>query len=173
VGRFAVEKRWDVVIDAFVRARDRGLDAVLALFGDGPERERMKARAEGRDDVVFLGFERDRTKLATALASADALVHGCPYETFGLSIAEALACGLPAVVPDEGGAAEMIDESCGEIYESLDVDACARAIERIAGRDREALRKGAIARASRVLTVEEQFSRELDELRGLLRARRA
>ena len=37
VGRFAVEKRWDVVLSAFRRVR-AGREAVLVLFGDGPER---------------------------------------------------------------------------------------------------------------------------------------
>ena len=50
VGRFAIEKRWDVVIDAFLRSARAARDAVLVLFGDGPERERMKARARGDGD---------------------------------------------------------------------------------------------------------------------------
>ena len=40
--------------------------------------------------VRFVGFETDRATLASALASADVLVHGCPYETFGLGVAEAM-----------------------------------------------------------------------------------
>src|SRR5204863_7881319 len=42
VGRFAIEKRWDIIIDAFARVRDRGRDAALVLIGDGPERKRME-----------------------------------------------------------------------------------------------------------------------------------
>jgi alpha-1,6-mannosyltransferase len=157
VGRFAVEKRWDVVLDAFARARARER-AVLVLFGDGPERARMEARVSGRDDVVFAGFEGEREKLGEALACADALVHGCPYETFGLSIAEALSAGLPVVVPDEGGAAEMVTPSCGEVYESLDAAACARAIVRLLGRDRARLRQGALDAAARLPDEREQFA---------------
>src|SRR6185436_12498401 len=52
VGRFAVEKRWDVVLDAFVKLRETH-EAVLVLFGDGPERDRMKARVGDRSDVRF------------------------------------------------------------------------------------------------------------------------
>ena len=104
VGRFAFEKRWDVVLDAFVAVRDRHhASAVLVLFGDGPERAAMEARVQGRPDVRFVGFERDRSRLAAALASADLLVHACPFETFGLGVAEAMSCGLPVVVPDSGG----------------------------------------------------------------------
>jgi alpha-1,6-mannosyltransferase len=171
VGRFAVEKRWDVVLDAFLALRERR-NAVLALFGDGPERAAMEARVKGRDDVRFLGFVRDRDQLAASLASADALVHGCPYETFGLSIAEAMSCGLPAVVPDEGGAAEMVDDASGETYASLDAAACVEAIERLLVRDRRALREGALAAAGRVPDVTTQFAKTFDAYGALLDARR-
>ncbi len=174
VGRFAVEKRWDVVLDAFVKLRETR-DAVLVLFGDGPERERMRARVAGRDDVRFEGFVRDRAELASALASADALVHACPYETFGLSIAEAMSAGLPVVVPDQGGAAELADDASAERYTSLDVDACARAMARLLDREatgRDALRAAAVRAAERVPNVRGQFVSLFAEYERLLAARR-
>jgi alpha-1,6-mannosyltransferase len=174
VGRFAVEKRWDVVLDAFVEVRDElGVDAVLVLLGDGPEKAAMQARVAGRDDVRFLGFETDRAKLASVLASADALVHGCPYETFGLGVAEAMSCGVPVVVPDEGGASETVSRSSGEIYRSRDAHACARAIVRILARDPGELRAAALASAASILDVDEHYARLLDRYRDLLAARRA
>lgn len=166
VGRFAVEKRWDVVLDAFAKVR-ASRPAVLVLFGDGPERAELEARAKG-SDVTFAGFVTDRDGLATALASADVLVHGCPYETFGLSIAEAMACGLPVVVPDEGGAAELVDDSAGETYASLDADECARAILRVLARDKATLREGALAAAAGAPDVVDQFARTFDAYRELL-----
>lgn len=161
VGRFAIEKRWDVVIDAVKRTR--GLR--LVLFGDGPERARLEARARG-SDVTFAGFERDRARLAGALASADLLVHGCPYETFGLGVAEAVACGVPVVVPDAGGAAESAEGAAGETYASLDAGACARAIQRVLSAD---LRSRALEAAARVPTVERHFARVLRTYEDLLR----
>jgi alpha-1,6-mannosyltransferase len=168
VGRFALEKRWDVVLDAFARAR-LGRDATLVLFGDGPERERLERRAP--PGVRFASFEKDRARLAGALASADLLVHACPYETFGLAVAEAAACGLPVVVPDRGGAAESADPSCSETYRSLDVDACAAAIERLLARSGRDLEERARAAASRVPTIDEHFARVLATYDALLRAR--
>jgi alpha-1,6-mannosyltransferase len=153
VGRFAIEKRWDVVIDAFARVRARR-DAVLVLFGDGPERARLERSAP--PGVRFAGFETDRTRLARSLAAADLLVHGCPYETYGLGVAEAVACAVPVVVPDAGGAAESADPSVAETYVSLDPDACAAAIERLlALRDRDpgALHARAVAAAARAPTL--------------------
>ena len=170
VGRFAVEKRWDVVIDAFskLRARAPERDMILVLIGDGPERERMTARARAHaSDIVMPGFVKDRAALARMLASADALVHGCPFETFGLSIAEAMSCGLPTIVPDEGGASEMHVPEAGERYRALDVDDCVRAIERLLGRltrsadEAERIRGAAITAASRLPDVMQQFEGQI------------
>ena len=155
VGRFAVEKRWDVVIDAFLALRRKVPAATLVLFGDGPERARLEARAKGA--VRFPGFVKDRAHLAAALASADALVHGCPFETFGIGVAEAIACGLPVVVPDEGGAAEQAGDAYAELYRSGDAAACTRAIERLLARDRTQLRRAAREAATRVPSVRDHF----------------
>jgi alpha-1,6-mannosyltransferase len=105
--------------------------------------------------------------LATALASADLLIHGCPFETFGLGVAEALACGLPAVLPDEGGAAEQASAESTILYRSGDADACASAIESMLARDRIELRTRARKSATRVGSVEDHFAammRTYDEL---------
>ncbi len=177
VGRFAIEKRWDIVIDAFLRVRSQR-DAVLVLVGDGPERARMKARVDASPyarDVVFRGFVKGREELARVLASADALVHACPFETFGLSIAEAMSCGMPCVVPDEGGAAEMHDPASGERYRSEDVEACAAAVMRLLGRIEDggdALRAAAAAAASKLPNVREQFEHQVALYTDLLRRSR-
>jgi len=170
VGRFAIEKRWDVVLDAFAMLRERR-EAALVLFGDGPERGALEARARGRDDVVFPGFERDRAKLASALASADALVHGCPFETFGFAVAEAMSAGLPVVVPNAGGASELADGASAERYAALDPRACANAVERVLERDRAELSRAAVRAASGLLTVREQFERTFEAYGELLEKR--
>jgi alpha-1,6-mannosyltransferase len=168
-GRFAFEKRWDVVLDAFARLRAEHRGAVLVLFGDGPEAARLARRAGA--GVRFHGFEKDRRRLASALASADALVHGCPYETYALGVAEAVACGLPVVVPDRGGAAERADPACSERYTSLDAQACVEAIRRVLGRQPADVRRRAIEAASRVPTLTQHFRRVLSVYDDLLHAR--
>jgi len=168
VGRFAFEKRWDVVIEAFARVRERR-PAVLVLFGDGPERATLERRAP--PGVRFVGFQTDRDRLAAAMASADALVHGCARETFGLSVAEAVACGLPVVVPDGGGAVESADRACGEVYASDDAEACAAAILRLLARDPDEIRTRAIEASGRVPTAAAHFKQVLSVYDALLRGR--
>jgi alpha-1,6-mannosyltransferase len=166
VGRFAVDKRWDVLLDAFAMLRATR-PCVLVLFGDGPERGRLEARAS--PGVHFAGFEQDRSKLARSLASADLLVHASPYETFGLGVAEAVACGLPIVVPRSGGAAESAAPDCSVLYADLNVAECAAAIERLLVRDRGELRARALDAASRVPSMERHFATVLDSYAELLR----
>jgi alpha-1,6-mannosyltransferase len=179
VGRFAVEKRWDVVLDAFDQVR-RERPLVLALFGDGPERGALERRARTMGGSVrLMGFETDRGKLAAALASADLLVHGCPYETFGFAVAEAMSSGLPAVVPDQGGAAELGDDSWSERYSAGDATACAHAIRRMLARmeresanesenGRSTLRDHALRAAERLPTVQDQFEATYEAYARLL-----
>lgn len=172
IGRFAVEKRWDVVLRAFFALRARQ-EATLVVFGDGPEREAMRALAAGRDDVVFLGFEKDRARLARILASSDLLLHACPFETFGLGLAEAVASGLPIVVPDAGGAFEQAREGVSAVFPAGDVEACARAAEELLARaSRPELRARVVARAREVPSVEDHFTRLFAIYRELLSQRR-
>jgi alpha-1,6-mannosyltransferase len=164
-GRFAREKRWDVVLDAFARVSARRR-ARLVLFGDGPERGRLERSAP--PGVRFPGFVRDRAGFAMALASADVLVHAAPYETFGLSLAEAVACGLPIVVPDAGGAAEHAAPGCSEKYSSLDVAACASSIEALLDRPRDDLRARALEAAARAASRDDHFRQVLSAYDQLL-----
>lgn len=161
IGRMAVEKRWDVVVDAYRKIAAK-TGAFLVIFGDGPEREKLERELSSYPRARFFGFERDREKLATALASSDLLIHGCPFETFGLGVAEALACGLPAVLPDEGGAAEQASPESTMLYRAGDAQACADAIEMMLARDHFEVRQKAALAADRVQSVEDHFARMLD-----------
>jgi alpha-1,6-mannosyltransferase len=170
-GRFAVEKRFDVVVGAFRRIAERR-PATLLLYGEGPEQADLERRAAGLD-LRFCGFERDKGVLAAAFADADLLLHGCPHETFGLVVAEARACGVPVVVPDAGGAGEGADPACSERYRAGDPEACAAAAERLLQRDPAELRAQAIESAARVTSVDEHFEALLAVYQELLDARAA
>ncbi len=151
VGRLALEKRLAFVLDALADVARRRPLAVVVL-GDGPERPRLERKAASLAlPVHFEGFVTDRARYARTLASADALVHGCAVETFGFAVAEALASGLPAVVPASGGAGELVDDSCGAAYPpDASVAAAAVTIDRLLDLPPGPLREGAVARAARI-----------------------
>lgn len=161
VGRLALEKRVSAVFDALAEvARSRPVSAVV--LGDGPERSRLEARARRLGlCATFTGFVTDRERYARTLASADALVHGCAVETFGFSVAEALASGTPAAVPAAGGAGELVDPASGVTYDpdATPVEA-AVAINRLLDLPPGALAAGAVARAAMIPSA----GRHFDEL---------
>jgi alpha-1,6-mannosyltransferase len=161
-GRLAIEKRFDVVVDAMGRLED----AELVIYGDGPERARLEKRAP--KNVQFAGFLKDKEKLAEALGSADALVHGCPHETFGIAIAEAIACGTAVVVPNEGGAAELAAPAFSETYRAGDAEGCAAAVRRILARD---VRGAAIEASRNILGTREHVERLVARYDELVRAK--
>ncbi|MCG8469235.1 MAG: glycosyltransferase [Gemmatimonadetes bacterium] len=144
VSRHHPEKRVGTMIDAVrVARRERALG--LVLFGDGPLRAWVDRRASRGSGVHVAGFVRDRERLARALASADAFLHGSAAETFGLAVAEAVAVGLPVVTPDAGAAADLVEPSYANTYRAGDVEGCAAAIvqllDRLSKIDRAAVRR--------------------------------
>jgi glycosyltransferase involved in cell wall biosynthesis len=86
-------------------------DASLVLCGDGPERARLEAAARDLGVAARVRFAKavPHGELPALLAAADAMV--LPSEREGLANAwiEALACGVPLVIPDVGGAREVLD----------------------------------------------------------------
>jgi phosphatidylinositol alpha 1,6-mannosyltransferase len=99
VGRLAPEKQVDRL------AALAGLPGVrLAVVGDGPERDRLRRLLPG---ASFLGALTG-SALAAAFASLDVFVHTGTHETFGQTVQEAMACGLPVVAPDAGGPRELV-----------------------------------------------------------------
>ena len=98
--RLEPEKRADLVVGLA-----RSLPGVTAVvLGDGPERERLVALAQG-SDVLLPGFRSDADTLVSAL---DVFVHPCPVDNQPLAVLEAMAAGVPVVVADRGGTVDMV-----------------------------------------------------------------
>jgi len=127
IGRFAGEKRWEMVLRA-VAAAGRATPVGFVLVGDGPRRRRLEQLSERLRHVAVLPRIADRPELARLLASGDALVHGCEAETFCMAAAEARASGLPLIVPDRGAAIDQLVPGGGAIYRSGREESLAEAI---------------------------------------------
>ncbi len=100
VGRLAHEKRVDLLAPL---SRMPGVRVVIV--GDGPARAGLERAVPG---AIFLG-ERRGDQLARIYASLDVFVHTGPYETFGQTVQEALASGVPVVAPAAGGPLDLVD----------------------------------------------------------------
>ena len=84
-----------MVIDA-CRMAGHKHQIALVLIGDGRDQAKIVRHIAGDPHVQLLAPIADRALLASVMASADALIHGCEAETFGLVAAEAAASGLPS-----------------------------------------------------------------------------
>jgi alpha-1,6-mannosyltransferase len=111
-GRLDSEKRVDVLADA-VRMLSGRVPARLLMMGDGPYRSSMQEAGGDGKSIIVRPFLSDRMDLARHLASADIYVTAGPHETFGLSVVEAQACGLPVVGVRAGALIERVPQTVG------------------------------------------------------------
>ncbi len=156
VSRLAPEKRlWMLrpVIDALPGAR-------LAIVGDGPIRWLLQTLF-ANTPTVFTGYLRG-AELAAAYASADVFVLTSANETLGNVVLEAMASGLPVVVPDQGGQLDHVQhEVNGLVYPSEDQEALVAAVQRLIADSSLRRRLGA---AGRAYAEQQRWERILDGL---------
>ena len=100
---------------------DPALGVRLVLLGEGPLREQFAGVA----GVHCPGFISDRALLARWLASADLYVSGMADETFGISVIEAQAAGLPVVGIAEGAIIDRVPPTLGRLGPIGDAEAIA------------------------------------------------
>jgi glycosyltransferase involved in cell wall biosynthesis len=111
VGRGAPSKRFDLAIDVVAAARAGGTNVHLMILGVGEdERLRAHARSLGVSDRVHLQPRRFGDDLAVAMGSGDVLCSTSEYESFGLTLVEGMACGLPVVAMDVGGVSDLVED---------------------------------------------------------------
>src|SRR5512133_785952 len=133
IGRMTAVKRTDDVLLAFKRLRDDGVDAVLCLVGDGPDRAQLERRAHELGvmrDTLFLGYQED---VAPFYAAFDALVLPSGNEGTPVSVIEALAAGRPVVATRVGGVPDVVrDGEDGFLVEAGATDDLADRLGRLA-----------------------------------------
>jgi glycosyltransferase involved in cell wall biosynthesis len=117
VSRIDPIKRIDLLLDALDCTPALGCLPVRIL-GTGWDLETLRVRAaQHNPNVTFIGFEPE---VARELAAADLLVHICPEEPFGLAVLEAMAAGIPVLVPDRGGAGALVADGVSGFHFSAD-----------------------------------------------------
>ena len=122
---FRPVKRVADVVRAFAAISSK-VPARLLLIGDGPDREHALAVAADlgcRQKVEHLGMH---DHLEDVLPQADLFLSASETESFGLSMLEAMSCGVPCVSTAVGGTAEVLGET-GRLTPFADPDAMARA----------------------------------------------
>lgn len=172
VGRIDNEKRADMLVDMF-KQLPAELNASMVLIGDGKLRDQLRDEAKGLP-IAFPGFENDRKGLARALASSDIYVSGMADETFGISVLEAQASGLPVVGVASGAMPERVPEGTGLLGPTGDTAAMARNVVDVWRSDVPLMRQRAMAHANSHNRWHETFEQLLSvEYAAALEARDA
>ena len=98
--------------------------AVFVFAGTGPELPLVKKIASERDDTHYIGYISSPKEMARWYASSDLSYGMSAWETFGLSVVEAMSSGIPLVGANKGAAKDWITRSgCGEVIPHGDTKA--------------------------------------------------
>lgn len=179
-GRLLAHKRVDLLIDALPHLAEidggcgdapRAPNAQLvAIFGDGPERQRLEARAVElgvRERVVFHGTVDALAAVWQGFAAARIAVHPSAREGFGLVPLEAMAAGLPVVHcrAPESAVSELVRDGVEGLMTEPSAPALAAGIRALLA---DEPRRRALADAARRRAAEYSWSRLAAEYERLL-----
>ncbi|MBN3853627.1 glycosyltransferase [Paraburkholderia sp. Ac-20340] len=123
--RLVPYKKIDLIVEAFSRMPDKR----LVVIGDGPDMQKVRAKAG--PNVEVMGYQpfsvlHDRMRRAKAFVFA-------AEEDFGISVVEAQACGTPVIAYGKGGALETVRDTgsqpTGLFFEEQRAEAIIAAVE--------------------------------------------
>jgi 1,4-alpha-glucan branching enzyme len=152
-----VNKRVDVCIRSLATARSVGAQAALVICGDGEQRSELEELAEALGIAPYVKFLGTRSDVAQVLRACHVFCHAAPFEPFGIVAIEAMAVGLPIVVPSSGGVREIVEHGVnGLLYPALNHHALGELMVTFASEPALRERMGTASRR----IVEERFAVE-------------
>ena len=163
-GRIDNEKRADRLVE-MMRRLPADLGASLLMVGDGKLRESLIAETTSLGMPIALpGFVDDRDALAITYASSDLYVSAMADETFGISVIEAQASGLPVVGVASGAMPARVPQGLGLLGPVDDADAMAANVLTVLRGDREAMGRAARAHVCQQFSWDQTFSRLVSDV---------
>ncbi len=111
VGRLVKYKGLPLILDALKIIKEKGMDFRMLMVGSGPDESELKETTNKlllSDKVIFTGPIRDREVLRAINTRADLFLFPSTYDTNGIVVREAAACGLASVLIKGSCAAEGI-----------------------------------------------------------------
>ena len=126
-------KRTDDMLVAFKRLRDSGVDAVLCIVGDGPDRRRSSSARTSSASCATRSSSATRRTSRPFYAAFDALVLPSGNEGTPVSVIEALAAERPVVATRVGGVPDVVsDGEDGFLVEAGETDELADRLAQLA-----------------------------------------
>src|SRR5262249_28423352 len=144
VARHHPVKDQPTLVRGFARAAAELPDVDLLMVGDGPLRAELEALARELRVSTRVSFLGIRTDIPEVMRAADAFALTSLSEAASLTLLEAMASGLPAIVTAVGGNPEIVrHEKEGLLFPRGDAVGCASAIQRVFREPELAARLGA------------------------------
>ncbi len=106
----------------------------FTIIGDGEEMQPIKnyiAQNSALQSKVYLKGSMSKAAIAKEMQLADFFIFPSRHESFGLVIAEAMACGLPVIVGNQTAPKEYVSKDCGLLIPPDDIDALATAVQQL------------------------------------------
>lgn len=150
-------------IEDFVRSAGLVPGARFVIVGKDTDGSVDRLKSIASDNVEFTGWVSEE-ELLTLYRRAKVYVQASAYESFGLSLAEAMACGCVPVVTDRGALPEIVGET-GFYAPYGDADRTAEAIERALISDKGA---SAAERVKKIFSAEKRERDLLELIRDLV-----
>ena len=152
-------KGFDVLLKCFQKAFANRADVELHIRGHEPLKPELEQLVETLGLQAQVKFLRmmTRDELRSLIYRSHALVSSSYIETFGVSVAEAMACGRPVVATRSGGPEDFVTEHSGILLPPKDIDALAKALKRMVAEydhfDPAAVREDCVSRFSEEVYV--------------------
>jgi glycosyltransferase involved in cell wall biosynthesis len=127
------KKSQDKLIKAFALAFTGNFNVQLNIAGDGPLKDYLLSVAKKsgiESQVKFLG-QLNRSEVLNELQHSNVFVLSSTYETFGVVLIEALACGNPVISTRSGGPENIVNDLNGILVEPGDIIALADSMKRM------------------------------------------
>jgi glycosyltransferase involved in cell wall biosynthesis len=156
VGRLSPEKNLLGLLDAWAAVDTNAREgALLALVGDGPDRDQVHARAQAPDLAGSVHLAGQRSDVATWYRAADLYVISSINEGLSNTMIEALASGLPVISTRVSGSSVLVEsEAAGLVVDVGNVEKLADAMKSLLKDESIRMRLGKNAR----LKFESRFS---------------
>lgn len=121
--RLAREKRVDIVIKAFKEILRAHKKTILIVGGIGPEKKdliNLAKKLKIDHKIIFTGYI-DEKELPQYFLMSDIFLFHSTFETFGITLAQAMSCGLPIISVDNTAIPELIKNDLnGYLVETFD-----------------------------------------------------